>query len=199
MKRLFTLALFLLSALGSFAQYYTEDGMRIINGGMHTREDVVQYDTKELVVHHRTLIKRIDVNDCITDNVQYQGYCPQGNITINNYYNSNPQTIRTQWTANFLINSSTLDNCGITNMANIARFAREYPYSHFVLYGYADIQTGTVEQNYWLSKRRADKVRNELVCRYGINPDRVEVHYMGCLEQRYNINNLNRCVLIKAY
>lgn len=195
---------------------YTNDGLPVIEGGKYTRKDVVQYDTQELVVHHRTRTIRSDVYEdydggIVYNNDNYSNRRPQGNITINNYYYNNngndrvcndnpqPQTIRTQWTTNFLINSATIDNCGTTNMANIARFAREYPYSHFVLYGYADIQTGTVEQNYWLSKKRADKVRDELVVRYGISPNRIEVHYMGCMEQQYGINNLNRCVIIKAY
>ena len=181
----------------SNVQYQTQeetyDGLPIIDGGSTYETHVAQVDRERMVVHHRKIRDRVDVYD---ENPSFTSRVRAYNPQPNNYY---PQTIRTQWTENFACNSSRLDNCGFTNMGNIARFAREYPYSHFVIYGYADINTGTQEQNYWLSKARADKVRNEMVCKYNISSDRVEVHYMGCTEQPYGINNLNRCVLIKAY
>ena len=46
-----------------------------------------------------------------------------------------------------------------------------------------------------LSKRRAEAVRDQLVNKYGINPDRLTIQAEGSNVQPYDVNNWNRIVI----
>ena len=61
---------------------------------------------------------------------------------------------------------------------------------------YGDEETGDFYSNEEIAKRRANSLVNYLI-REGIDPGRMYVRYIGCTQQPYGNNNLNRCVIVK--
>lgn len=81
------------------------------------------------------------------------------------------------------------------NMAYLSKIAEMYKGSKVVVVGYADKGTGTPEYNMELSMKRAESVKNALVI-LGMSKDDVEVKAMGDTEQPFDMNPLNRVVMI---
>ena len=188
--------------------------MRVLPGGKVTQEDVVQYDTKYLNVHHRQRVIRRDIYDnCETEYVQQNEYY----VPRRQYYESDCYMERemprsnacferlglnyiegTTWTVNFNMDSYAIPYSAYTNGVNIRDFAYTHPDAKFDLYGSADLGTGTTEHNHWLANKRVEAVFKLLIRNYGISPNRIRTHVLEPGTQIYAINDWNRCVLIKA-
>ena len=188
--------------------------MRVLPGGKVTQEDVVQYDTKYLNVHHRQIVIRRDIYDnCETEYVQqneyyvprrqdYESDCyrereiPRNNACFErlglNYIEG------TTWTVNFNMDSYAIPYSGYTNGVNIREFARTHPDAYFDLYGSSDSGTGTEKYNHALANKRVEAVFKLLIRNYGISPNRIRTHVLEPGTQIYAINDRNRFVLIKA-
>ena len=95
----------------------------------------------------------------------------------------------------FTINSAKISSEEMVNVYNMAEYLKAYPEQSIVIVGYADRNTGTPEYNMGLSKRRAEAVRDALVNKYGINPDRLAISAEGSNKQIYDTNNWNRIVV----
>lgn len=98
-------------------------------------------------------------------------------------------------TVRFTIDSSTITNEEMVNVYNVAEWMKANPEQKVVICGYADKNTGTSKYNMGLSKRRAEAVRDALVNKYGINPDRLAIDAEGSEVQPYDVNNWNRIVI----
>lgn len=201
----------------SVVEIYDEEQqptMRVLPGGKTTQEDVVQYDTKYLNVHHRQRVVRRDIYDnCETEYVQ-QNVCTAPRIQVyeSNCYRERSIPISsecyerlglnyiegTTWTVNFNMDSYAIPYSAYTNGINIRDFARSHPNAFFDLYGSSDIGTGTAEYNHTLANKRVEAVRKLLVRNYGISPGRIRSHVLEPGAQIYARNDWNRCVLIKA-
>lgn len=98
-------------------------------------------------------------------------------------------------TVRFTINSDEITPEEEVNVYNMAEWLKANPKKNVVIQGYADKDTGSPEYNLELSKRRADKVADQLVEKYGINRNRLKVRYDGSNVQPYDVNNWNRIVI----
>lgn len=175
-----------------------QPAMRVLPGGKVTQEDVVQYDTKYLNVHHRQRVVRRDIYDnCETEYVQQNEYYVPRRYTCYERLGLNYIEGAT-WTVNFNMDSYAIPYSAYTNGVNIRDFAYTHPDVKFDLYGSSDIGTGTAEYNHWLANKRIEAVRKLLVRNYGISPDRIRTHVLESGTQIYAINDWNRFVLIKA-
>ncbi|MDE6196366.1 MAG: OmpA family protein [Muribaculaceae bacterium] len=101
-------------------------------------------------------------------------------------------------TVRFTLNSSKISDIEMVNVFNIAQWMKENPEQTVAIAGYADKDTGTSTYNMELSKRRAEAVRDALVNKYGINPDRLSLSAEGSDVQPYDVNNWNRIVIFNV-
>lgn len=98
-------------------------------------------------------------------------------------------------TVRFTINSAKISSEEMVNVYNMAQYLKANPDQTITIVGYADKDTGTSSYNMALSKRRAEAVRDALVNKYGINPDRLSINAEGSNTQPYDVNNWNRIVI----
>jgi outer membrane protein OmpA-like peptidoglycan-associated protein len=98
-------------------------------------------------------------------------------------------------TVRFRLNSAKITDEEMVNVYNISKWMSENPDQNVAIVGYADKDTGTSEYNMGLSKRRAEAVRDTLVNKYGVNPDRLSIQAEGSDVQPYDVNNWNRIVI----
>ena len=98
-------------------------------------------------------------------------------------------------TVRFTINSAKISSEEMVNVFNMAEYLKANPAQTVSIVGYADKDTGTSAYNMSLSKRRAEAVRDALVNKYGINPDRLSISAQGSDVQPYDTNNWNRIVI----
>ena len=68
----------------------------------------------------------------------------------------------------------------LVNVKALAKFAIENDRSILVT-GYADSATGTPEHNMWLSDKRAERVKNELI-NMGVKPEKITTAHFGGVE-----------------
>ena len=105
------------------------------------------------------------------------------------------------WTIGFKLDSFEIDYNNTdanTNIMNIVEFLNRYPNATIHLYGYADRNTGNSQYNMRLSENRCMTILNKLVNGYGIAYNRIQFTARGSDEQKYSVNNYNRCVYVKA-
>ena len=98
----------------------------------------------------------------------------------------------------FRIGSYKIDPKQQVALYNIAKYLQENPDATVSIIGYADAKTGNDSINIRLSKLRAETVKKELIKKYQISEDRINVSYKGASEQPFKINSWNRIVLLKA-
>lgn len=101
-------------------------------------------------------------------------------------------------TVRFTLNSSRISDQEMVNVYNISRWMSENPDQNVAIIGYADKDTGTATYNMGLSRRRAQAVRDALVNKYGVNPDRLSIQAEGSDVQPYEVNNWNRIVIFNV-
>ena len=96
----------------------------------------------------------------------------------------------------FAINSDVISPEEQVNVYNMAEWLKANPKEKVIICGYADRDTGTSEYNMALSERRANRVADELVNRYGIDRNRLTIKYDGSNSQPYpSENDWNRIVI----
>ena len=81
---------------------------------------------------------------------------------------------------------------------NTVHFLKQHPNSTITLFGYGDKETGTEQVNLRISQERADYIKQILVQKYNVNPDRIQTKAMGCSVQPYQKEGLNRLVVIRV-
>lgn len=101
-------------------------------------------------------------------------------------------------TVRFRINSAKISDEEMVNVYNISKWMNENKDQKVAIVGYADKDTGTPAYNMGLSKRRAEAVRDVLVNKYGIDPDRLTITAEGSDSQPYDVNNWNRIVIFNT-
>ena len=84
------------------------------------------------------------------------------------------------------------------NILAIADYMKQYPRSKATITGYADKGTGSAKVNAELAKKRARMVADELINRYGISADRLNVDSKGSEVQPFTTNDWNRVVIMIA-
>lgn len=95
----------------------------------------------------------------------------------------------------FLINSSIVRDSQWPSISQAAEFLLQNPNARLKLTGYADRQTGNPTINKRLSEQRARAVADILIERFGIEPERLDVTYLGDLFQPFAENDWNRVVI----
>lgn len=103
-----------------------------------------------------------------------------------------------EYTAFFEINKAYLSQKEAVNLEAYADLIKKFPNSKFLITGYADKQTGSVEYNEKLSKLRAEAVYNTLVDKYGVNADQLTLEYKGGVDTMYHDNSrLSRAAIVR--
>ena len=84
-------------------------------------------------------------------------------------------------------------------MNDVAEFMKQYKDVKVTVVGYADRGTGNPSINMGYSQKRAEKFRNDLVSRYGVDASRISIDAKGDTVQPFpNDNDKNRCVIVDA-
>ncbi len=84
-------------------------------------------------------------------------------------------------------------------MKDVADFVAQHQDVRIVIVGYADKGTGNPRINMGYSQQRAEKFRDDLVSRYGIDASIISIDYKGDTVQPFpNDNDKNRCVIVDA-
>ena len=78
----------------------------------------------------------------------------------------------------FKIGSSVITADQQPNVEMVAAYLKNHPESYVVIKGYAS-QDGPIEVNERLAKARAESVKNALIKRYKVNPDRIKAEGQG--------------------
>lgn len=78
----------------------------------------------------------------------------------------------------FKIGSSVITADQQPNVEMVASYLKHHPESYVVIKGYAS-QDGPIEVNERLAKARAESVKNALIKRYKVNPDRIKAEGQG--------------------
>ena len=98
----------------------------------------------------------------------------------------------------FRLNSAVIDANQQISIYNTAEYLKANSDAKVKIVGYADKQTGTAAYNLKLSEKRAKNVAKELVDKYKINSNRVQVEWKGSSEQPYKENAWNRVAIFFA-
>ena len=98
----------------------------------------------------------------------------------------------------FEINSSKISPREAMNIKLLAESIKQDGGSSYVVYGYADANTGTASYNQALSLKRAQAVVDVLVNQYGISADRVKASADGGVDTFGKPVYLNRVAVIKS-
>jgi len=96
----------------------------------------------------------------------------------------------------FVIDRWEVRQSEMYKLDEVARFMNKYPQVRVTVAGYADVQTAYPAYNKRLSERRANEVARILTTKYGIDRDRLNVTFYGDTVQPFDVNELNRAVII---
>lgn len=110
------------------------------------------------------------------------------------------QLVRLQRVVFYEIRQS--DNVSFTSqmvMNEIAEFMATCQDAHINVVGFADRGTGNESLNAMYSQRRAMQFKDDMVNRYGINPNSITTDAKGDYVQPFSENNKNRCVIVDGY
>ena len=92
------------------------------------------------------------------------------------------------------------ENIQASNVAaEVANFMKTHDDVVITVVGYADRETGNPKLNVGYARERAERFRNDLIGRYGVDPARISVDSKGDRVQPFAENDLNRCVIINGY
>ena len=96
----------------------------------------------------------------------------------------------------YQISISDPDKDGAGKLQKVAEFMKRNPDRNISIVGYADKNTGNPKINMMYSQKRAEKAKNELVNKYGIDASRIFTSAKGDTVQPFAENDKNRCVII---
>lgn len=98
----------------------------------------------------------------------------------------------------FPINKYKLTKKERVNLGFYAEMIKKAPDKKFIITGYCDKQTGSVEYNEKLSQKRAETVYNTLVDEFGVNKDQLIMDHKGGVDYMfYDAANLSRVTIVK--
>lgn len=92
--------------------------------------------------------------------------------------------------------SDNVENSHNYVLREVAEFMQKYSDCYVTLTGYADKGTGNARLNVMYAMNRATKFKNDLVTRYGIEPNRIKADSKGDTVQPFEENDKNRCVIV---
>ncbi len=84
------------------------------------------------------------------------------------------------------------------NLARLADYLKKNPQAKVVVSGYADNASGTDAINDEVSKQRAINVANNLINKYGVDPNRLMVKWFGSKVQPFTETWKNRVVIVNT-
>lgn len=101
---------------------------------------------------------------------------------------------------NFVIDKVKVVNRERVNLGFVAQMIKASPEKRFLLSGYADQYTGSVERNIWLAENRAKNVFKVLTEEFGVPAEQLVVGSHGGVDNMfYNDPQLSRSVVITEY
>lgn len=121
-------------------------------------------------------------------------------VTIKEIVENNPVIRGLSSHVVFQLAKTNIEPSQEMNVIAVADYMKKYPESKATVVGYADKGTGSREINLRLAEERANIVADQLVNKYGISRDRLEVSWMQNqdTEQPFQINDWNRVVILTA-
>lgn len=96
----------------------------------------------------------------------------------------------------FTIGSARISDTYMQNIEHFAETIKVNPNQKYVVTGYCDAGTGSVQRNEVLSRERAEAVANALVTRFGVNRSQLETKGMGGVSNHVNNPALDRVVIV---
>lgn len=96
----------------------------------------------------------------------------------------------------FRIDKWVIDPSQQIALEKTANYMKAYPNTKIKVLGHADVKTAYPAYNLKLSEKRAKNVARELVEKYGISSDRITIDWRGDTVQPFEVNELNRVVII---
>lgn len=96
----------------------------------------------------------------------------------------------------FEINSDKVSSNQQVNLWRISQWIKKHPDTKIDITGYADMGTGSARFNEQLSQLRAQAVYDELVNKYAVNPDNLNMKPMSENAQPFNEDKWNRAAII---
>lgn len=97
----------------------------------------------------------------------------------------------------FQINKYDLSDKDMINLGNIAEVIKKVPGKTYKIIGTADKQTGSAKHNQMLSEKRAQKVYDTLVNKFGVNPSQLQMDARGSQFQPFGKPYLNRVAIVE--
>lgn len=97
----------------------------------------------------------------------------------------------------FPIGKADLTEKDMINLGNIAEIIKKVPGKTYKIIGTADKQTGSAKFNQKLSEKRAQKVYDTLVNKFGVNPSQLQVDARGSQFQPFGKPFLNRVAIVE--
>lgn len=101
---------------------------------------------------------------------------------------------------NFVIDKVEVVNREKVNLKVVADMIKATPEKRYLICGYADKHTGTVERNIWLAEHRAKNVFQVLTDEFGVKESQLVLDDKGGVENMYYDDpQLSRSVIISEY
>lgn len=152
----------------------------------------------QLISEPELAAMRDKINDMAVENKRLAGELQQAKMAepqVREVEVDRPDV--TPRTVFFTIESAKVSKREAMNLSYLAETMKKYPDTKYVVNGYADSATGTVEFNKQLAKKRAEAVIKVLVEKYGIESDRLSVGKTEGVDT-FGEPILNRVVLVEA-
>ena len=90
------------------------------------------------------------------------------------------------------------DKEAANKLQKVAEFMKRNPDRNISIIGYADKNTGNPKINLMYSQKRANKAKEDLVNKYGIDASRISISAKGDTIQPFAENDKNRCIIING-
>jgi len=158
--------------------YLTLDEINYLNQKINYNRGLID-NHQDILDDHENRLNRIEDECCDESTTEV--------IVKENFFL--PEYIR------FGLDSYIIERGENAKLDDAATYLNAHPDVKLLLVGYADRQTGNPTYNMNLSQQRVEAVANELRMR-GINSSRLIVQWLGDTKQPYNVNDLNRVVVM---
>lgn len=127
-------------------------------------------------------------------------YYHEDHTTINQLMVGTPDLITFPYLVNFVIDRVEVVNRERVNLKVVAEMMKATPDQKYLVCGYADKHTGTVERNVWLAEYRAKNVYWTLTEEFGVPSSQLILDDKGGVENMfYDDPQLSRSVIIVKY
>ena len=127
-------------------------------------------------------------------------YYHEDHTTINQLMVGTPDLITFPYLVNFVIDRVEVVNRERVNLKVVAEMMKATPDQKYLVCGYADKHTGSVERNVWLAEYRAKNVYWTLTEEFGVPASQLILDDKGGVENMfYDDPQLSRSVIIVKY